>query len=302
LCRVLLIDLEERVPDYGSPTVRRRRLAAELRRLREHSGLTGDDVASHLGWSASKISRYELARTGLKPAEVGKLLDLYGVRASRKEQLLALAREATEKGWWEAYSDDLPEEYADLIGLESEAKSVWTWQIECVPGLLQTDEYARQVNSGLQRVSAMAPSQMERRVQARLLRQQVLTRDVPLVLSAVIDESALLREAADPPIMRAQLEQLAQASQYPNIEVRILPMRGNHPVIIGSFVILQFGEARETTMPDVVYTEHLRSSLYFEGETDTYLYKESYQRLVDAALSPEDSAKLIANVSRLVWA
>jgi transcriptional regulator with XRE-family HTH domain len=289
------------VPDYGSPTVRRRRLAAELRRLRDQSGLTGDDVAARLGWSASKISRYELGRTGLKPPEVRKLLDFYGVQSSHKDQLLALAREATEKGWWEAFSDDLPEVYADFIGLENEATSMWIWQIECVPGLLQTEDYARQVNSGYRRLAAMPPLKMERRVQARLLRQQILTRDPRPELSVVIDESALLRELADPPVMRAQLERLAEISQMPDVTVRVLPMHGPHPIIIGSFTILRFGEARETTLPDVVYGEHLGNSLFFEGETDTFQYLESHRSLIEAALTVAASVELIVDVSRRVW-
>jgi len=289
------------VPDYGSPTVRRRRLAAELRRLRDQSGLTGDEVAARLGWSASKISRYELARTGLKPVDVKKLLDLYGVGPARKEQLLALARDATERGWWEAYSDDLLGEYADFIGLEDEATSILTWQLECVPGLLQTAEYARQVNGGYQRVTATPPGKMERLVQVRLSRQEILTRQSPPELSVVIDESALLRELADPPVMRAQLERLVEASQMPGVTVRVLPLRGPHPVIIGSFTIFRFGEARETTMPDVVATEHLVSNLSFEGETDTFQYLESYRNFAEAALSVAASAELIYDISRRAW-
>lgn len=176
-----------------------------------------------------------------------------------------------------------------------------TWQIECVPGLLQTEEYARQVNSGYQRVTATPPGKMERLVQARLLRQEVLTRDPPIELSAVIDESALLRELVDPPVMRAQLEQLAKVSRMPNVTVRVLPLQGPHPVIIGSFAILRFGEARETTLPDVVYTEHLVSNLYFNGETDTFQYLESYRRFEEAALSEADSAEFISDVSRRIW-
>jgi transcriptional regulator with XRE-family HTH domain len=174
------------MPDYGSPTVRRRRLAAELRRLRDLSGKTGDQVAEELGWSPSKVSRYELARTGLKPPDVRKLLDLYQVDAPHRDELLALATEAARKGWWEAYSDTLPEEYAALIGLEAEASSASQWMVEGVPGLLQTEEYAREVSSGYQRVAAIAPVQMERRLEARLARQQVLNRDPPFELSVVL--------------------------------------------------------------------------------------------------------------------
>ncbi|MGH3282798.1 MAG: Scr1 family TA system antitoxin-like transcriptional regulator [Trebonia sp.] len=129
----------------GAPTVRQRRLGAELRRLR--ADRTGDEVAAALGWSPSKVSRYELARTGTSVAEVGKLLDYYRVTGPHREQVLALAREASQKGWWETYSDALPEELIALIALEDEASSSWMWQVEVIPGLLQTEEYARQVIS-----------------------------------------------------------------------------------------------------------------------------------------------------------
>ena len=216
------------MPDYGSPIVSRRRLAAELRRLRELSGRTGDQVADELGWSPSKVSRYELARTGLKPADVRKLLDLYQVGSGHRDELLALATDATRKGWWEAYSDILPEEFAALIGLEAQASSSWQWNVELVPGLLQTEDYAREVNSGYQGVAAVPPVQMERRLQARLARQQVLNRDPPFELSVVLDESRLKRRIGD--------ELAGRRARGPAVEaahgVRALgdrrPCRGRH--------------------------------------------------------------------------
>jgi hypothetical protein len=214
---------------------------------------------------------------------------------------LSCARQSAEQSWVQSFPAGLPEPYPTYISFEGEASALLNYECLFVPGLLQTEEYARQVNSGYRRIAAMPPSKMERRIQARLLRQQVLTRDRPLELSVVIDESALLRELADPPVMRAQLERLVEASQMPNVTVRVLPMRGAHPVIIGSFVVLEFGEARETTLPDVVYTEHLRGGLYFEEETDTYQYRESYLRFLEASLSPADSAELISDVARRVW-
>jgi transcriptional regulator with XRE-family HTH domain len=289
------------MPDYGSPTVRRRRLAAELRRLRDLSGWTGDQVAEELGWSPSKVSRYELARTGLKQADVRKLLDLYHVDGPHREELLALADEASRKGWWEVYSDTLPEQFAALIGMEAEASSSWQWNVELVPGLLQTEAYARQVNSGYQGVAAVPPVQMERRLQARLARQQVLYRDPPFELSVILDESVLLRQLADPPAMRGQLEGLVQTAQLPNVTLRIRRLRGRYTIMTGSFSLLRFGQARETTMPDVVYSEHLKSNLYFEDVTDTYLYSLAFARLAEESLDPQESLELISQTAQSAW-
>ena len=286
------------MPDYASPTVRRRRLAAELRRLRGEAGLTGDEVAADLGWSPSKVSRYELARTGLKPGDVAKLLDRYGVDPARQRELLALAKEATEKGWWEAYSDVLPEEYAALIGLEAEARAFSTWSIEVIPGLLQTEGYARQVNTGYQIVARVPPGEMERRVQARLKRQQLLTREPPLELSVVLDESALLRQLADRPVMRQQLERLVEVGQLPNVSLRVFP---GPPVSHSYNLFAPCASRRPRTMiPDIVYTEHLRSNLYFEDESDTYQYRLAFDLLHGQSLGPSESLEVISEAARRI--
>jgi transcriptional regulator with XRE-family HTH domain len=285
------------VTDHGSPIVARRRLATELRHLREAAGLTGDKVARTLRWSPSKVSRYELARTGLKPTDVARLLDLYKVDRAGKEELLSLADQAATKGWWDAYSDDLPEELSELIGLEDEAVAASTWQIECVPGLLQTAEYAMAVNRGFHSVVAMPPPQMARIVKARMLRQQVLTREAPLHLSALIDESALLRKVAETAVMRSQLDHLLDVSQLPNVTIQVLPLDPGdpRPIISPSFVVLEFGS---DSLPAVAYTEHLVSNLYFDDEQATYRYIQAYQRLKAAALSSADSGEFIAEISR----
>jgi transcriptional regulator with XRE-family HTH domain len=294
-----------RVSGYGSPTVRRRRLAAELRRLRDGAGLTADQAAQHLGWSPSKVSRYELARTGLKSAEVRKMLDLYAVDGPPREELLALAREATEKGWWEAYSDTLPADYAAYIGLEAEARSCLEWQAEVIPGLLQTEAYAMQIHKGQQRVATIPPSQIERRVEVRLVRQQLLTRDPPLELQVVLDESVLLRRVADNPVMHAQLERLVEVSRLPNVTLRVLPLDGHHPILTTSFAVLRFGEADGATgakLRDVVSTEHLSSGeLHFEGETDTYQYGLAFASLAEESLSASLSRELISSTARRLW-
>lgn len=290
------------MPDQiGSPVVRQRRLAAELRRLRERMGLTGDEVAKQLSWSASKLSRFELGRSVPKPADLARLLDRYGVAADRRAELLALADEATGKGWWEAYSDVLPDELMSLIGMEAEARSSWIWHVELIPGLLQTKEYAREVYRGFQRIAHVPPANMERRLEARLARQQVLTRDPPFELSVVLDESALRRKMADDAVMHSQLMRLMEVAELPNLDLRVMPLERLHPIVSDSFILLRFGEAHDTRLPDVVYTERLSSNLVFEDENETYLYQVAFEYLVDAALSPQETTDLISRTADQLW-
>ncbi|HEY2549232.1 MAG TPA: helix-turn-helix transcriptional regulator [Streptosporangiaceae bacterium] len=292
------------MPDYGSATVRRRRLAAELRKLREQANLTGDDVARALRWSPSKVSRYELARTGLKPGDVKKMLDIYGVEDVLQGELLALAREATRRGWWEDYSDALPEQYLALIALEDEARECLCWLIECVPGLLQTEAYAAAVNSGMQEVDRLPPGLMQRRVDARMRRQQVLTRTPSLGLQVVLDESVLLRQVAPAPVMRAQLEYLLDRSHLASMSLQVVPLAGVRKIMAPSFTLLKFpdqGTAPGATLHDVVSTETLESTLHFQGEIDTHPYQLAFNTIVESALSPSDSLGLIADTMRRAW-
>jgi len=215
------------VPPPGSPTVRRRRLAGELRRIREHIGLNGDDVAERLGWSASKVSRIENARQTPRLGDVRRLLDLYSVEQPYRDQLLELARDAARKGWWEEYSGRLPEVYPVYIGLEVEAEAVWQYAVEVIPGLLQTEEYARGVIQPWQPIGAVPPSQIEARIEARLARQKVLTRRPPLQFNVVLDETVLLRRYGDPSAMRAQPEHLARlGAELPNLALQVLHSTG----------------------------------------------------------------------------
>jgi transcriptional regulator with XRE-family HTH domain len=289
------------VPEYGSPTVRRRRLAAEVRRLRERAGLTEEEVAERLDWSSSKLSRIELHRTGVKPHDLARLLELYQVGEGHRDELLALAREPRRRGWWEAYSDALPEEYAAFIGLEAEAESESGWTPDIVYGLLQTEDYARaliRAHMG----SSISPGDIERRVETRMMRQHVLTRDEPITLSVVLDESALLRLFGTKFVMRQQMERLVHASQLPNVNLHILPLTGLHPVGTGEFVILKFAPAHGTRLHDVVYIEQLtRSALYVEDEADTREYSLAFDRLVAEALDPAKSRKLITKTMRERW-
>jgi transcriptional regulator with XRE-family HTH domain len=285
----------------GSPTVRRRRLAAELRRLRLRAGKTADDVGKTLGWSKAKVSRYELARGGLKPTDVARLLDFYEVQGRNRDQLVALAEDATEKGWWEAYSDVLSEGHQAYIGLEAEATSILEWQINVIPGLLQTEQYAREVLSGYHQVAAISPKAIQRRVDTRITRQQLLTRDEPLKLVALLDESVLHRLCGDRSLMYAQLQRLANVSEFPNVTIRILPLSRSHILAVDSFAILQFGQTSETVLHDVVSIEHLTSELYMEGDIDTYQFKLAFAYIADRSLSPPESRELILATAGRVW-
>ncbi len=251
--------------------------------------------------SKAKISRYELAQGGLKPAEVARLLELYGVQGSHREQLLALAEEATHKGWWEAYGDVMTEENLEYIGLEAEATSILEWQINVVPGLLQTERYAWDVLSAYQEVATISPRALQRRLETRLTRQQLLTRDEPLEYVALLDESVLHRQRGDQSVMHAQLQRLADVSKLPNVTIRILPLNIDHGLAVDSFTIFQFGKAHETVLHDVVSLEHVTSELYVEGDTDTHQFKLAFNHLAEESLSPHESRELILTTSRRVW-
>jgi Domain of unknown function (DUF5753)/Helix-turn-helix domain len=286
----------------GSPAVRRRRLAVELRRLRGNR--TGGEVSSALRWSPSKISRFEQGRDSLPLDEVEKLLDFYGVSGSERDRL-SLARDAQERGWWEDYADAVPEEYQTFIGLEAEAASEVQWQAELVPGLLQTEEYARKLFAGFQRViPTLTPTIIDQRVRVRMIRQQLLTRDPPLEHHVVIDESVLLRNIGGREVMYAQLLRLAEAADLPNVKMQILPLSSDVPLVFSSFVIFHFGPGptgKTGALGDVVSTEGVKSEFYVEDEPATHMHRLVFEALAEAALSPSESQNLIRLTVDRIW-
>jgi Domain of unknown function (DUF5753)/Helix-turn-helix domain len=287
----------------GSPTVRRRRLAAELRRLRGNR--TGGEVSRGIGWSPTKVSRAESGRESIPPSEVEKLLDYYGVEDPLRGRLLELAEDATRRGWWEDYSDALTPEYMEFVGLEEEAASVLQWQSDVIPGLLQTEDYARQLTRAYQNVvRTIPPGVLDHFLRVRMLRQQRLTREPVLLLSVVMDEAVLLRKVGDRGVMHAQLARLAEATELPHVELRVLPLGNNNGLVGASFAILSFGSNRTPaagSLGDVVSTESLKTELYVEGEADTYFYRLFFQALSDAALPPTESRDLIVTTMERMW-
>jgi transcriptional regulator with XRE-family HTH domain len=284
----------------ASPTVRRRRLAAELRDIREDKGKSGDSVAAALRWSPSKISRYERARTGLRPREVERLLDYYQITGPRRALLLGLARDAAQKGWWEEFADSLSEDYQQFIGLEHEAASMAIWHVDVVAGLLQTEAYARHIISSYSRVEPMPPGMIGRMVKVRMRRQQVLNRE-GLQLSIVLDESVLRRRIGDESVMYEQLQRLAQEADRPNLTLRILPLDAQHLVFGESFVVFGFRDDNDAMLHDVVVTEQLRNSVTLEGERETHLHQIAFQTLSQASLDPAESRALILQTAESYW-
>jgi transcriptional regulator with XRE-family HTH domain len=271
-------------------------LAAELRRLRGNR--TGTKIARDLGWSPAKISRYELGQGGFPLEEVEKLLDYYGVDEPRRAQLVGLAADTNVRGWWEDYADAMTPDFMEFIGLEAEANSVAQWQVETVPGLFQTPDYAWNVMDAVQDVMPTPPSVVRRRVDLRVARQWALTeREPPLRLSAIVDESALLRQIGGPDVMRAQLTRMVEMAELPNVDLRVLPLRRASSLMDTSFVIFEFGEDEDGNhvLGDVVSTESLPSGeLYVEGEASyTYTYRLVFRALTKAALSPEESREVV---------
>jgi transcriptional regulator with XRE-family HTH domain len=284
----------------GSPTVQRRRLAAELRAIRERRGENLQTVATGLRWSTSKLSRYELG-SGLIPGEVASLLDHYQVTGALREHLLGLAREASRKGWWEEYSDVSSAEYREFIGLEAEASSIAVWHVEVVTGLLQTERYARSLLTEYSRVEPIAPAIIERRVELRMRRQQVLEKEPPLNLVIVLDESVLKRQYGNESVMYEQLHSLATLADRPNITLRILPLRAPHPVSAESFVIFSFGTKDDAILHDVVSAEGLKASFYIENQQETYLHLLVFNTLLEASLDAAASRDLIIHTAESRW-
>jgi transcriptional regulator with XRE-family HTH domain len=274
------------MPRGNSPTVRRRRLASELRRLREAAGLTIDEVGDKLECSASKISRIETGHVGVTPRDVRDMLELYPVDDDQREALVQLAREARKKGWWHAYNEVFT---GSFVGLESDAAFLHGFQALLVPGLLQTEEYMRAV------IQAIRPDHdedaIERRVNARLTRQKLLTDLQPPEYWAIMDESVLSRGVGGPEVMRGQLLRLIEIGSLPHVTLQVVPFgAGAHAGMEGPFMILGFPEPAD---PDVVYVESTISGSYLEEQSDVYRYTLMFDHLRAAALKPADTLLMV---------
>ncbi|WP_018681077.1 helix-turn-helix domain-containing protein [Actinokineospora enzanensis] len=277
-----------------SPTVRRRRLASELRRFREAAELTIDEVGEKLECSASKISRIETGHVGVTPRDVRDMLELYGIPEEQRDALVQLAREARQKGWWHSYNEVFT---GSFVGLEADASSLHTHQALLIPGLLQTEAYTRAVIRAIR--PDADPAEVSLRVQARQERQRLLTDPHPPEYWAVLDEAVLHRVTGGPEVMRGQLLKLVEASALPNVTIQVVPFSaGAHAGMEAPFLILGFPEQAD---PDVVYVENSTTAVYLEQPADVRRYSLMFDHLRAAALPPDDTVDLVQrSAERLV--
>ena len=287
----------------GYPNLaRRRRLAAELRRLREHVGLAEDQATERLGWqSNSKLSRIELGKSGVKQADLQSLLDLYKVTGTHRAELIALAEESHKSGQFQSASMRLPREQIAFLQAEADAESIWIWEPLIVPGLLQTENYTRSLLQAWVDRFSLPSGEVNRRIEARRARQEVLTRDPPVQLSAVMDEAVLRRRIGDAAVMHEQLRRLIALSELPHIEVRILPLNGEHLVGTGSFNYLRFRQIHTVSLNDFVAFEHLMGMDEVEDESDVHQYKVVFESLMNNALRSDEARARITAVANEVW-
>lgn len=278
----------------GGPTVRRRRLGAELRRLREAADVSVEQVCELLRCSISKISRLENGRVPVRTRDVSDLLTLYGVSdEEHREALLALARESRRHGWWHTYHDVVPGWFEIYIGLEGDATSISVYESQLVHGLLQTADYARQV---IRAEAPESPDQdVERKVALRLDRQGRLRAATPPRLWAILDEAVLRRTIGGPAVMRGQLENLRKAAELPHVTIQVLPFSvGAHAGLGSTFSILGFPDSGDH---DVVYIEEAAGSLYIERPSEIRRYRVKLDHLMALALSPEESLEMISTIA-----
>jgi transcriptional regulator with XRE-family HTH domain len=272
-----------------TPTRRRPRLGAELRRLREEAGLTIDRVAEALECSPSKVSRIETGQVSATPRDVRDILALYRVAEAEREAMVQIAREARQRGWWQKFVD-VPDGVPAYVGLETAATSIDVYMSLIVPALLQTADYARAVIGAVR--PELPAAEIDRRVELRLRRQELLDRERPPALRVLLDDTVLRRPVGGPAVMAAQRRRLLEDAQRPSVTVQVLPVEaGAHAGMDGPFTIFGFPAAAER---DVVALDSAADALYLENPDDLRRYRRVFELLLPAALSPEASAALIA--------
>ncbi|GAA1699588.1 helix-turn-helix transcriptional regulator [Kribbella yunnanensis] len=279
-------------PAYGGPTALRIMLGTHLRRLREEAGISRTDAGWAIRGSESKISRLELGRVGFKVRDVQDLLTLYKLEDEvERDRLLSLAKQANDPGWWQRYDDLTPNWFHSYLGLEMAADLIRTFELQFVPGLLQTPEYARAVIA-LGRLDEPLPrAEQDRLVTLRMRRQEVLTRQRPARLWVIIDEAVLRRPIGGKTILRNQLEFLIEQSRRHNVTLQIIPFgKGGYTATGGAFTLLRFNEAE---LNDIVYIEHLTSAVYLDKREDLDAYIVTMDALSIAAAQPRDTERLI---------
>jgi len=281
------------VPRRSSPTVRRRRLAAELRKLRKESGKTREQVAQFVGCSPVTVTRIESAQSAPRLADTARMLEFYGVTGARREVLMTLCSEARRRGWWHQYSGAIPAWFEVYVGIEGEVSEIRSYQPEAIDGRLQTEGYIRALM--LADVDVPSGEELERRIAVRMTRQEQLKGDDAPKMWVVLNEAALRREVGGRNTMRDQLTHLIEVSRSNKVVVQVLTYgAGAHPAMDGAFEILRFPDAAD---PDVVYLQYRRGSIYLEDSADVAAYAELFDHLRARALGPDESRALIAHLA-----
>jgi hypothetical protein len=275
----------------GGPTVLRILLGAQLRRLRDAAGVSREDAGYHIRASGSKISRMELGRVSFKERDITDLLEFYGVNdPAQTESLIQLTREANAPAWWQKFQDVVPDWFQVYVGLEEAAQLIRVYEMQFVPGLLQTEEYARAVV--VQGAPGLEPEEVDRRVALRMGRQKLLHKDNPPRLWAIVDEAALRRPMGGRDVLAAQIERLMDAVSEPTITLQVMPFRyGGHAAEGGAFTIMRFPEA---DLPDMVYMEYLTGALYLDKPDEVERYAAVMERLSVAGTSPDKTREILA--------
>jgi transcriptional regulator with XRE-family HTH domain len=288
-----MADGDGRGPDgFPAPTAVRMILGSRLHRFREAAGVTPDEAADRIRSSRSKISRLENGRVGFKKRDVEDLLTLYGVTDSRtRAEVLSLITESNAAGWWNSHGDVTPGWFEPYLGLESAASVIRNFELQFVPGLFQTEEYARAVAL----LGPPVPREtVEQRVHLRIKRQDLLARPEPPRVWAIVDEGVLRRPVGGQSVMRAQLSRLALVANLPRVTLQVMPFaRGGHAAVGGSFSVLRFDSA---DVPDVVYIEQIASALYLDKRDDVELYLGVMDRLGATALTPAQTQEFLARI------
>jgi transcriptional regulator with XRE-family HTH domain len=282
------------VPPRPSPTARHRRLIGELNRLREAQSLSRADVAEKIGASVTSIYRYETGETRPQPADVAAMLVVYGVTdPAERDELIQMAKDARKRGWWHRHRQTLKPGFDSYIGLEAAASILRTYEAQTVPGLLQTERYARAVIEAT--AISVVPTEVDEKVAVRLSRQDLLLRDTdPIQLVVILDEAVLRRQVGGPEVMREQLTHLVQTSALPNVTIQVLTFEaGAHAGMDGKFNLLSFPEPAD---PDLVYLEMSGSGLMPEDPEEVRRYTLMFGNLAGTALPPEESVTFIRSI------
>ena len=276
----------------GSPTARRRRLAIELKKLREEHQLTCGQVGQELDWSGSKVNRLETGQGRVQPSDVDALCRFYGTSDELRELLKELAKQSKMRGWWHAYGSAVPSWFSVYVGLEQAASGLRTYECECVPGLLQTADYARELHHA---TSPSSSEDVEQVIGVRMERQALLTSAMPPDLWVIIHESVLRHAIGSPKVMQGQLEHLLGVAQLKNVTIQVLPFdAGSYPAV-GAFSILEFPEQEDL---DVVYRDGLTDAVYLERPEDIAQYTKAFDNLRALSLSPQRASNLIRHAMR----